>query len=186
MKIVKRILLGIAALIVLVLVVALFVPGEYTVERSTEISRSKNEVFNYLKHIRNQEKYSVWSMADPKMVQNFEGEDGHVGFVSGWNSELVGEGEQEIINIEEGQKIETELRFIRPWESTARAAFFTEASGPNKTKVRWTFDGKMPYPMNLMLLFSTPDSFLGKDLQTGLDNLKRNLEDAQAEAVAQQ
>src|SRR4249919_1900502 len=137
MKTVKRILLGLAALVVLVLVVALFVPGEYKVERSTEISRSKKEVFNYVKHIRNQDKYSVWNMADPNIVMNFKGEDGNVGFVSAWDSKMehVGKGEQEITKINEGESIETVLRFYRPWEGTANAGFVTEQTGPDKTLV---------------------------------------------------
>jgi hypothetical protein len=186
MKTVKRILLGVAALIVLVLVVALFVPGEYTVERSTEVSRSKTDVFSYVSHIRNQEKYSVWTMADPNLALTYTGEDGKLGFITAWESKMedVGKGEQEIVKIKDGESVETALRFYKPWEGNASASFVTEQSGPDKTLVKWSFNGKMPYPMNIMLLFTDLDSFLGKDLQQGLDNLKRNLEST--EAVAQQ
>jgi hypothetical protein len=38
--------------------------------------------------------------------------------------------------------------------------------------VNWGFNGKMPYPMNLMLAFMNMDEMLGKDLQDGLNNLK--------------
>jgi hypothetical protein len=34
----------------------------------------------------------------------------------------------------------------------------------------------MAYPMNLMLVFMDMDAMLGKDLQTGLNNLKAVLE----------
>jgi hypothetical protein len=186
MKTVKRILLGVAALIVLVLVVAMFVPGDYTVERSTEVKRSKNDVFNYVSHIRNQEHFSVWNMADPNIELKYSGEDGKVGFITAWDSKIdeVGKGEQEIVKINEGQSVETTLRFYRPWEGIASTSFTTEQSTPDMTKVKWTFRGKMPYPMNLMLIFSSPDAFLGKDLQQSLDNLKKNLETS--EGVAQQ
>jgi hypothetical protein len=42
--------------------------------------------------------------------------------------------------------------------------------------VLWGFKGKMPYPMNLMLLCMNMDKMLGKDLGTGLQNLKSTLE----------
>jgi hypothetical protein len=34
----------------------------------------------------------------------------------------------------------------------------------------------MPYPMNIMLVFMNMDEILGKDLETGLNNLKGVLE----------
>jgi hypothetical protein len=178
MKTVKRILLGVAALIVLVLVVAMFAPSEYVVERSTEINRPKHEVFDYVKHLRNQDKYSVWSMADPNVKTSTRGEDGTVGFVASWESQQknVGQGEQEITAIEEGQRVETQLRFKKPWEGEAKAEFMTEEADKDKTKVRWSFNSRMPYPMNIMLLFMSVDNMLGKDLQQGLDNMKKNLE----------
>jgi len=52
----------------------------------------------------------------------------------------------------------------------------TEAVGGNQTKVKWGFNGKMPYPMNLMLLVMNMDKMLGDQLQTGLNNLKTILE----------
>jgi hypothetical protein len=53
----------------------------------------------------------------------------------------------------------------------------TEAISPNQTKVKWGFDGKMPYPMNLMLPIMNMEEMLGKDLQDGLNNLKAVLEE---------
>lgn len=46
----------------------------------------------------------------------------------------------------------------------------------NITIVKWSFEGSMSYPMNLMLLFVDMDAELGKDLKGGLDNLKAILE----------
>ena len=43
-----------------------------------------------------------------------------------------------------------------------------------QTHVR--FDGKMNYPMNLMLLFMNMDKMIGKDFESGLKNLKTILE----------
>ena len=46
----------------------------------------------------------------------------------------------------------------------------------NQTKVKWGFNGKMNYPMNLMLVLMNMDAMIGKDLATGLQNLKAVLE----------
>ena len=66
MKIVKKILIGLAILIALVLVVALFVGKEYTAESEIIINKPKQEVFEYIKHIKNQNNYSKWNMMDPE------------------------------------------------------------------------------------------------------------------------
>ena len=51
-----------------------------------------------------------------------------------------------------------------------------QSVNPNETTVSWGFNGKMKYPMNLMLLFMDMEEMLGNDLQTGLENLKNVLE----------
>jgi len=75
-------------------------------------------------------------------------------------------------DIEKGKRIDYELRFIEPFESTSPAYMvFTELDS-NRTSVQWGFEGETPYPMNLMLLFVNVEDELGKELQAGLNNLK--------------
>jgi hypothetical protein len=113
------------------------------------------------------------------MKKTFTGTDGTVGAIAGWDSKdkNVGVGEQEIKKIVEGKRIDFELRFKVPFESTDNAYMITEAVSTNQTKVKWGFDGKMPYPMNLMLPIMNMEEMLGKDLQDGLNNLKAVLEE---------
>jgi hypothetical protein len=84
MKIIKRIFIFLIAVIVLLLIVALFVPKDSHIEESLVINAPRDSVFNYIKSIKNQEKYSVWIMADPNIKINYEGEDGTVGFKASW------------------------------------------------------------------------------------------------------
>ncbi|MGE0930321.1 SRPBCC family protein [Peijinzhouia sedimentorum] len=178
MKALKIILIGLASIIALVLVAAIFVDGNYAVEREVTINRSKSEVFDYIKYLRNQDEFSKWASMDPNMKKDFRGTDGAVGFVSAWESESddVGKGEQEIIAIVEGERIDYELRFLEPVESTSQAYMITESAGMNQTTVKWGINGKMTYPMNLMLLFMDMEEMLGADLSDGLNNLKVKLE----------
>jgi hypothetical protein len=181
LPIVKRIVIGIAALIGLVIVVplilALFVKSDYSVERSVVIDRPKQEVFDYIRYLKNQDNYSVWASMDPDMRQEFRGVDGTVGFVSAWEgNDDVGKGEQEIVGITEGERIDYALRFIEPFEGFADTSLITESLDENRTRVRWTMDSSMPYPFNLMLLFMDMEEMIGNDLQTGLENLKLVLE----------
>jgi uncharacterized protein YndB with AHSA1/START domain len=175
MKILKKILIGIAALVAIVLITALFVKKSYSVEREITINKPVPEVFAYVKQIKNQDYYSKWVMTDPNMKKTFKGTDATAGFVYAWDgNDDAGKGEQEIKKIEENKRIDMEIRFEKPMEGVAQSYMTTEAAGANQTKVKMAFSSKIPYPMNIMCLFI--DNMLGKDMETSLGNLKTILE----------
>lgn len=176
MSIIIIILLVIAAIVVLFLVAALLVKKDFTLEKQIVINRSQAEVFNYLKSIRNQEHYSVWVMRDPNIKIIYTGIDGTVGFTSSWQSDdkNVGIGEQEIIRMNEGESMEVEIRFKKPFEAVNYARTTVTAIDSNTTNVTNLFYGKSKFPMNVMNFFM--DKLVGKDMQQNLQNLKHNLE----------
>ena len=168
------ILLG---LVVLILILAALAPKTYDVSRSVDIAKPKKEVFAYLKSLKNQNEWSPWAKKDPDMVQTFTGTDGEVGATNHWKgNKQVGEGEQEITKIMEGERVETELRFLKPWASTSDCYLVTEETSPESTKVTWGFTGKNRFPMSIMMLFMSMDKMVGKDFEEGLANLKQTLE----------
>jgi len=178
MKILKKIILGVVILAGILLIIALFVKKEYSVEREITINKPRSQVFDYIKYLKNQDNYSVWARMDPNMKKEYRGTDGTPGFVSAWESDdkKVGKGAQQIEKISEGDRIDLDLHFIKPFEGKADARMITESVADNQTKVKWGFDSKMNYPMNIMLLFMNMDKMVGNDLQTGLDTLKSILE----------
>jgi hypothetical protein len=179
---IKKILIAVLALAVLlvatVVILAFALPGDYRVERQITINKPKAEVFGYLKMLKNQRDWGPWFRKDPNMKLEYRGTDGNPGFVSAWMSEHseVGEGEQEIKKVVDGERIDTELRFKAPFETTNNAYIVTEAAGENQTKVRWGFSGSMPKPFNLMSLVMDMDAMVGKEFEEGLNTLKTNLE----------
>lgn len=173
----KKVLYIVLGLIALLLVAAFIMPKDYAVEREIVVNRPKAEVFEYLKSLKKQNDWSVWGLRDPNMKKTFSGTDGTVGFVSMWEgNDEVGKGEQEITKIEEGERIDTQLRFLKPFESTSDAYMITKAIDSTSTQVKWGFTGRMPIPMNLMLPMLNIDESVGKDFQEGLANLKGILE----------
>ncbi|MFZ4400164.1 MAG: SRPBCC family protein [Bacteroidales bacterium] len=178
MEIIVTILLILLSLIALVFIIAIFSPKEYAIEREIIIKKPLIEVFNYLKHIKNQDYFSKWVMTDPGMKKEFRGVDGCVGFVYAWDSNIkqAGAGEQEIIKIEEGKRIDIEVRFLRPFSAIANTPFITESEADNQTKVKWGMSSKMKYPLNIMLLFMNAEKMLGNDMLISLTNLKNILE----------
>lgn len=173
----KKVLYVILGLIALVLIAALIMPKDYAVEREVVISKPNAEVYDYLESLQNQNNWSVWSKKDPNIKMNFKGTDRTVGYTYFWEgNDEVGKGEQEITKITKGERIDTQLRFLKPFESTSEAYMVTEPLGENQTKVKWGFTGVMPYPMNAMLPFMGMDKTVGKDFADGLANLKAILE----------
>jgi len=166
------------AVIALLLVVAVFVKKEYSVTRTVGIKKPVHLVFDYLKHLNNQKQYSIWTMRDPDAKNETKGVDGSIGFIASWDSKnsQVGKGEQEIIGLDENKKIDLRLHFYKPFNCAASANFVTTNLGDNNTAVAWTFNGSMPYPFNIMRVFTSIDKMIGKDLQDGLNNLKSILE----------
>jgi len=178
MKALKIIGLVLVGIIVLLLITGLFVDGKYAVEREVTINKPKQVVFDYVKFLKNQNQFSVWAKIDPAMKTEFRGEDATVGFVSAWDSENpdAGKGEQKIVKIDEGSRIDYEIHFIEPMESTDFAYMTFAAPNDSTTSVKWGFHGEMKYPMNLMLLAMDMEKMLAPDLQNGLNNLKALLE----------
>lgn len=178
MKIIKKIIYAILALIVLALIAAFFMPKDYAVERDITINKPIDSVFNYVKYLKNQNEFSVWANIDPNMKSTFTGTDGAVGAISAWESKVkeVGIGEQEITKINEGKRLDFEIRFKEPMNDTAMGFMSTEMVSENQTKVKWGINGIIPYPINLMLPFMKMDQMIGNDLQKGLENLKAKME----------
>lgn len=179
---IKKLLLAAGALVVLfvaaIAVAVALAPTRAKVEREVTINKPREEVFNYVRNLKAQNDWGPWFRKEPTMKQHFRGTDGEVGFVTHWKGENpeVGEGEQEIKRIVPNERVDTELRFIQPFESKADAYLITEPVGEGQTKVRWGFDTEMPRPMNVMLLFMSMDDMVGPDFESGLNNLKTILE----------
>ena len=178
MKIIKRIFLVLLAIVVIALVAALFVKKEMTAQREIVINKPKQQVFDYIKYVKNQDNYSKWNKLDPDMKKTYEGTDGTPGFVYSWESEKsdVGQGSQTITKVTEGERLDCDLHFIKPFDSKAIISMTTTAVNDSTTKVTWGFDGKMNYPLNLMRVFMDMEKSIGDDFSTGLNNLKAVLE----------
>ncbi len=177
MGIIITIIIVIAILIAIILAIALVVKKDYSVERSIIINKNKSDVFNYIRLLKNHDNFSKWASLDPNMKKEYRGMDGTVGFVSSWEgNKKVGKGEQEIVNITDGEKIDYKLHFIKPFEGLADAYMTTSAIEQNQTKLAWGMSSSMKYPMNIMLLFMNMEKIIGDDFSTGLTNLKNILE----------
>jgi hypothetical protein len=177
MNILLIVLAIVVCLIVVILIVALFTEKRYSVAREIVIDRASDDVFQYIRLLKNQENYSKWVMTDPNKKTVSTGIDGTVGFIYAWDGNKdAGKGEQEIKGIVEGKRMDVEIRFQKPFEAIATVPFVVEAISPQQSRFTWSMNSTMNYPMNIMLAVMSIDKMLGKDMEISLKTLKGILE----------
>ena len=175
MNILIIILIILAGIIALFLVIALFTNKKYYIEREIIINEPLQKVFDYLKHLKNWDNFNERAVADTSKKNEFKGTDGTVGFIYAWSgNKKVGVGEKEIKRIEEGKKIETEIRFIKPFTAVGHTNMVTEPVAVNQTKVIFSNTSKIIYPLNILLL--VVEKGIAKDMGISLLALKNILE----------
>jgi hypothetical protein len=173
MKILKKIGIILITLTTIILIVAIFVSKEVIYEKSVSIDAPIEIVWENVNSLADLDKWSPWNDYDPNMIKEFTGTDGEIGATASWDSDVkeVGKGSQTITKIEEPNLFETDLKFYEPYESQAKG-YIKVHKEDNTTKVTWGFQSKIPYPFNLMNLFTNMEEMMGKDWDKGLLTLK--------------
>lgn len=174
MKTLRNTFILISIILIVFLFIALFAPKKYSVEREIVIDKNQEMVFNYLKFLKNKDHYGAWAREDLNLKKTYRGTDGKVGFVSVWESGLasIGNGEEVITALSDFDRIDYEMRFLKPRKSVSKVALILTKVDENKTKVTWILYNKIPYPFNIKLLFFDMDKTYGSYLEKGLENLK--------------
>ncbi|HZV68603.1 MAG TPA: SRPBCC family protein [Saprospiraceae bacterium] len=161
--------------IALLLILALFIKKEHYVNREIIINAPLQKVFDFLRLLKNQEEFNKYAQTDADRKKEFKGTDGTVGFIYSWSGNKdAGEGEKEIMNIVEGKRIETEIRFVKPMRVTASVIMETESVSDTQTKVNLINAGTLKYPLNLMIPMFEKN--FAKDMDVSLLSLKNILE----------
>jgi carbon monoxide dehydrogenase subunit G len=174
----KKVLLGLVAVVAGFLIFAATRPNTYHVERFTAVSATPEAVLSVVGDFQRFGEWSPWEKLDPAMKKTFEGEAGQVGASYAWaGNKQVGEGKMTITDIQP-DRVTMRLDFIKPWESTSTTSFTAVPDGAN-TKVTWSMDGTHNFMSKVMGVFMSMDKMIGKDFEAGLARLK-----PVAEAVA--
>jgi hypothetical protein len=169
------ILFVLAGIIALLLLIAIFMKKEHYVKREIIINAPRQKVFDFVRFLKNEAAFNKHAMADPNRKSGFKGADGTVGYIHSWSGDKnAGVGEKEIKNIIEGQRVEMEIRFVKPMAATACIIMETESLSDDQTKVSWSNAGVLKYPLNIMIPMM--EKMLPKDMDSSLLTLKGILE----------
>ena len=181
----KQAFIGIGIAFVALIVFVATRPAEYRVARSEDVAAPADVVFDQIDSYKAWPAWSPWEKQDPAMTKTYEGPERGVGAMYSWKSAKVGAGKMTTLESEPGKHVGIELKFIAPFENTARADFTLEPSGADKTKVTWAMTGHNNFVGKFFGLFMDMDSMIGKDFEKGLGLLKTTSEaEAQKRAEA--
>jgi len=175
----RNVLLGLVALVLIIVAGAYLTPRNVHVERTVTIDASAEVIFPYLNNYQHFYRWSPWSDRDPNATYAFEGPAEGVGARMTWSgNNQVGTGSQEITVSEFPNHLEAYLDF--GGEGDAIAYFDLVPAEGGGTDVTWGFDtdmGMNPVARYMGLLM---DKLVGADYQQGLENLRDLVESEQA------
>ncbi len=164
------------SLVVAIAVMMLLAPKGAKVERSIVAKLSPEEAYQSLRSLKNFDQWSPWADRDPNQERGYRGTDGDIGSLAWWRGNKdVGQGEQELLKLEPFTYIETELRFLKPFKAINKS-YWRISIDPEGSKVVWGFEAKFQMPMNIMFLFVSMESSIGKDFEHGLMRWKTFVE----------
>lgn len=173
MKVLLKLLVFLVSMIALVLVVALFVDGNYAVEREAKVVTNSQKTFNYLRNLKNQEDYITFFKQDPNIKIWYEGTKGQVGSKICWSSkkDKIGRGEFEITELKKNKRIELIHRQFSPSAEHNNLTIDLAPIGKKNTQVQFKISGSFSYPWNLQLLFDNRSEILGTEFEQRLKNI---------------
>jgi len=163
---------------VAIIVLGSYLKNDYLIVREISINKPKQQIFNYIRLLRNQNEYSYYNLKHPNTVKSYSGTDGEVGFTYSWSSKVnsIGTGTQTISKIVEGDEICCDIQFTKPLPLKSVAVISLTAINENETKVTWTFSSFYNFPLNAIIYFVNLEKLIGNDIASSLVTLKENLE----------
>ena len=171
----QKLLIALAALIVLLVVYVSTRPATFRVERKTFIAAPPEVVFGEVNDLQRWREWSPWDALDPQMKVTYTGPSAGVGATRSWSgNKAVGEGSMRITESRLPEKIGMRLEFVMPWGKSINPVEFNFKPEGAGTQVSWA-----------MSAFGDMDAMIGNDFDKGLRSLKAVSEKAaQANAAA--
>lgn len=171
MKVLKRIVIALVAIVVAAVLVSFTLPRHATVSRSVDIAAPVETIFPIVSDLRRFNEWSPWFDRDPEAKYTFTGPVDGVGQTMNWTSKKpdVGSGKQTITRLDAPKEVEMLLDFGQ--QGAADATFRLEPNG-GVTKVTWGFSSDTGFNPVMRYMGMMFDKWIGPDYEKGLARLK--------------
>jgi uncharacterized protein YndB with AHSA1/START domain len=171
MKVLRGLFFLLLGLVALFFVTGLFLPQAAHVERSMTTTASPATVYGLVDGFKRFNEWSPWASLDPATKYTYSGPETGVGARMEWASANpdVGNGSQEVIDVEPGQRVTSKLDFGMDNPTTSTISLVPEGTG---TRVTWTLDTDFSGSLIGRYFGLALDRMVGPDYEKGLAQLK--------------
>ncbi len=169
----KKILIGLAAILVIFVIIVALQPNSFNVARSITINADPATVYAQVSDFKAWSAWSPWEKLDPKMQRAYEGPTSGTGAIYKWSStnDKVGTGVMTMTESNPNEFVKIRLEFTKPFEGDNTAEFTLKAAGA-QTVVTWSMYGPNCVIAKVMSVFCSMDKMIGGEFEKGLANLK--------------
>ena len=175
---IKKILIGLLALIAVLCVVVALQPADFKISRSAKINAPPATVFAQVNDFHKWEAWSPWAKMDPNCKFSYEGPAAGVGAIFRWEGNMeVGAGNMTITESKPSDLILIRLEFVKPMAGVNTTEFTFKPDGA-QTNVSWTMTGKNNFVGKAFSLFMDCDKMVGGQFDKGLASMKAVAEGA--------
>ena len=168
---IKKILLGLIAVIALFFAYAATRPADFRVERSATLAGSPGALFAL---VNDHHKFNTWNpflKIDPNVKNTYSGPQSGVGAACSWEGNSnIGAGSSTIIESKPGELVRMRMDWKRPMEGTSTVDFTFKPVG-DKTVVTWAMYGKNTFMGKVVSVFMDCDKMCGPPFEQGLADL---------------
>lgn len=171
----KKILLGLAVVIAVLVAVVATRPSEWTISRSVTINAPPTVVFDHINDFKEWSEWSPWDKIDTDLKRTYTGPATGVGATYHWEGKDTGEGEMKITDSKPGEHVGIALSFIKPFAAENVVDFDLVKEGEG-TKATWKMLGHNNFMSKAFGLFVNMDKMVGADFEKGLADLKKHSE----------
>jgi hypothetical protein len=168
----KKILGGLAAAILVLVAVIATRPSEFAMQRSATLPVQPEVAFALVNDFHRWSEWSPWDKLDPNQKTTFSGADMGTGAVYEWlGNDDVGQGRMTIEESKVNERVRIKLEFIKPFEAT-NSTTFTFKPVEGGTEVVWAMSGTNGFMSKAFDLFVGMEAMLAKDFDKGLAAMK--------------
>lgn len=176
MKILIRIIIGLAVVIVGIFAIAATRPNTYTVERSLKINAAPEKIFPYLISWKKGLEWSAWEKTDKDVVRKFTGPESGLGAVYEFEGKKAGHGILSIKSLVPNDNVKIDLTFYEPMQGSNDITYSLKKEG-NETVMKYHMTGPAPITARVIWLFSDMDKFMGDKFIDSMQSLKSIVEE---------
>jgi carbon monoxide dehydrogenase subunit G len=172
----KKILIALAAIVLIFVVVVALQPSEFQMDRSTTIAAPQADVFAQVNDFHKWDAWSPWAKLDPNAKVGFEGPPEGEGTVMTWsgNSE-VGEGKMTLTESRPNELVKARVDMVKPFEGTSTSEFTFKPEG-DQTSVTWNVAAHHNFLEKALCLVMGGKTMMSDLMEKGLAQMKSVVE----------